>query len=296
MKLYAPKYYKDFKCIADKCEHSCCIGWEIDIDADTLEKYKKLSGGYGKAVKESISAKGTPHFKLSTGDRCPHLDENGLCRIILNLGEDYLCDICREHPRFYNFTDVAEVGLGMSCIEVSRIILSYPDFSETVEIGEVDAEPDGNPFNGRRLRDKVYAVLSEGTCDCKTALERVCSEFSVSTVEDSCYLEVLGSMEYLDASHKELFMKYSSTFFPKEKELNEYLKRFFAYLVYRHCTEALNEEDFSDRLAFCLFGERLLSSLIVTEGAKTLCKVASLASIISEEIEYSEENTSALTL
>lgn len=42
MKLYAPEYYKNFKCIADKCEHSCCIGWEIDIDEETLKKYENL--------------------------------------------------------------------------------------------------------------------------------------------------------------------------------------------------------------------------------------------------------------
>ena len=43
MKLFAPKYYGSFKCIADKCEHSCCIGWEIDIDDTTLKKYRYRS-------------------------------------------------------------------------------------------------------------------------------------------------------------------------------------------------------------------------------------------------------------
>ena len=32
-----PNYYDKFKCIADRCKHSCCIGWEIDIDDDTME-------------------------------------------------------------------------------------------------------------------------------------------------------------------------------------------------------------------------------------------------------------------
>ena len=58
MKLYAPQYYKDFKCIADKCDHSCCIGWEIDVDGEALERYEGLSGGYGDAVKDSISYDG----------------------------------------------------------------------------------------------------------------------------------------------------------------------------------------------------------------------------------------------
>ena len=37
-----PNYYDKFKCIADKCRHSCCIGWEIDIDDDTMELYNSI--------------------------------------------------------------------------------------------------------------------------------------------------------------------------------------------------------------------------------------------------------------
>ena len=39
MILRVPSYYKTFQCIADKCEHSCCIGWEIDIDEDSYDYY-----------------------------------------------------------------------------------------------------------------------------------------------------------------------------------------------------------------------------------------------------------------
>jgi lysine-N-methylase len=34
MKLIAPDTYPEFCCIADRCRHSCCIGWEIDVDPD----------------------------------------------------------------------------------------------------------------------------------------------------------------------------------------------------------------------------------------------------------------------
>ena len=83
MKLYAPRYYREFKCVADKCQHSCCTGWEIDIDEEALERYQGLKGGYGDAVRDSIAMEEVPHFQLLEGDRCPHLDERGLCRIIL---------------------------------------------------------------------------------------------------------------------------------------------------------------------------------------------------------------------
>ena len=34
-----PDYYEDFECIADKCEDTCCAGWQIVIDRETLKKY-----------------------------------------------------------------------------------------------------------------------------------------------------------------------------------------------------------------------------------------------------------------
>lgn len=292
MKLYAPTYYKNFKCIADACEHSCCIGWEIDIDENTFQKYKQLKGEYGEAIKKSISTEDTPHFQLCEGDRCPHLDERGLCKIILNVGEDYLCDICREHPRFYNFTSVAEVGVGMSCSEAARLILSSPDYASMEEVGEVDAVPDDVLFDGRAERTKVYTVLQEN--DYTSALAQIYRTYSIDVGNDEAWLQILDSLEYLNADHKQLFMRYSSKLRPEGEGKEEYLKRFLAYLLYRHCTEAIDEDDFCVRLSFCLFCERLLASLISSQRAESLQDIATLTSILSEEIEYSDDNTCAL--
>lgn len=292
MKLYAPKYYKSFQCIADRCEHSCCIGWEIDVDGETLEKYERLNGGYGDAVKHSISYDGDPHFKLCADDRCPHLDERGLCKIILNLGEGYLCHICREHPRFYNYTDVAEVGLGMSCPEAARIILLSPDYRVMEVVGEVPGDGDSE-FNGRIMRGKVYAVLGDGSLCYEERLGKIYGEYGISPGEDRAWRQKLSDLEYLDGGHRDLFLNYSSSCRPDGAD--PYLERFLAYLIYRHCTEAFDAEDFVLRLSFCLFCERLAASLIVSPGASSFGEIAELARIISEELEYSEENTEALT-
>ena len=292
MKLLAPLYYKEFKCIADKCLHSCCIGWEIDVDKETLKKYQKLKSDYGTVIRNSISTDGTPHFRLGECDRCPHLDERGLCKIILGVGEDYLCDICREHPRFYNFTIVAEVGVGMSCPEAARLILSSPDFASTEEVGEVDVEPDDVLFDGRAERTKVYDVLQKN--DYISALAQVYDAYSIDVEENDRWLKILDSLEYLNADHKELFLQYTSALRPAGEAVGEYCKRFLAYFIYRHCTEAVDGEDFCTRLSFCLFCERLFASLICSQEAQTLQEVATLASIISEEIEYSDDNTLAL--
>ena len=292
MELYAPAYYKRFTCIADRCEHNCCIGWEIDIDENTLDKYKKLRSDYGAVIRSSVSTEDTPHFKLGDHDRCPHLDERGLCKIIVNEGDAYLCDICRQHPRFYNYTSVAEVGLGMSCREAAGIILSSPDYAALTRVGQVDAEADEMAFDGRTHRSHVYALLQDAACPYTERLDKMYRAYSIEAGEDGEWLERLGALEYLDSHHRRLFLTYSSSRRPDG--MDTYLERFLAYVIYRHCTEAVDEEDFCDRLAFCLFCERLLASLICAENARSMQEVAVLASVISEEIEYSEDNTFAL--
>ena len=292
MKLYAPKYYRRFRCIADRCEHNCCTDWEIDIDSETLQKYKALEGGYGDAVKDSISMDGTPHFSLKEGDRCPHLDERGLCKIICHLGEGYLCDICREHPRFYNYTEVAEVGIGMSCPEAARVILSAADYMTFEEIGKVDGEAEDLPFDGRAERQRVYELLGDSGLSYQERIDQICALYEIEKGEDAVWQEQLSQLEYLDEGHKALFLQYSSAFCPNIYEA--YLERFLAYLVFRHCTEAIDREDFSVRLRFCLFLEALLTSLLYTQKAETPEEIEYLARVISEEIEYSEDNTFTL--
>ena len=291
MKLYAPKYIKDFKCIADKCEHSCCIGWEIDVDDTALNKYKSLKGGFADEILKSISFKGTPHFKLCADDRCPHLDENGLCKIILTAGEDFLCDICREHPRFYNYTSVAEQGIGASCIEAARVILKSDCFDEFVEIGTTDGKVENTCFDGRFARKKAFEILKNKSLSFEERLNAIMREYDVEPTPDEVYLEILDSLEYLNPVHKALFGCYSSNL---AFDCGEYPSRAMAYFIYRHCTEACDEDDFKLRLAFCIFCTLLLCSLVANEHAKTLDEVANLFSIISEEIEYSEDNTEKL--
>ncbi len=137
MFIIKPDFYDDFKCIAGECTDSCCIGWEIDVDDMAFEKYNKINTPFGDKIRSQItkSEDGISCFKLSENERCPFLNENNLCDIIINCGEESLCDICREHPRFYEwFPGVTECGLGLCCEEVCRILLeSEGPFSLTEE-------------------------------------------------------------------------------------------------------------------------------------------------------------------
>ena len=87
MDIFAPEYYKEFKCTADRCRHSCCIGWEIDIDDETAKKYDEITGDLGKKIRASIqnTANGKC-IKMRKNGHCPFLC-HGLCEIISDIGE-----------------------------------------------------------------------------------------------------------------------------------------------------------------------------------------------------------------
>ena len=124
MILRMPEYYKSFRCIADKCKDNCCIGWEIDIDEKTACAYESTGGEFGERLRSNISAGEGASFILSENERCPFLNSRNLCDIILNMGEESLCYICREHPRYYEwYGDIKEGGIGLACEEAARLIL-----------------------------------------------------------------------------------------------------------------------------------------------------------------------------
>lgn len=288
MKLFAPKYYEEFKCIADKCTHSCCVGWEIDVDENAITRYRSLEGEYSKKILKSIDFSHTPHFILGENERCPHLDEHGLCKIISTYGSKFLCEICSEHPRFYNDTPYGkEVGLGMACEEACRIILTSNDYDAIIQIKGDEADIDFTGFDPILERTHIYTILKDHSLSFENRLKRVYNEYRVSpfTLNDDSWHSVISSLEYLDESHKKMFLTYTSSSTIQEG-LDKYLERALAYFIYRHCSEAYDYEEFCTCLGFCLFCERLLCSIATSKEEIFTC-----ARIISEEIEYSVENT-----
>ena len=121
-----PAFYKDFRCKADRCVHSCCMqNWDIDIDEATAMKYLVMTGEPGETIRASMTGtKGNRRFIMKDG-RCPLLQEDGLCRIIAETGEENLCDICAMHPRFFVENGNFELaGVGLACEESVELLLS----------------------------------------------------------------------------------------------------------------------------------------------------------------------------
>lgn len=124
MRYTIPDYYKEFTCIADRCEDTCCAGWQIVIDEKTLGKYKKVRGHFGKRLRRSIHWK-EEVFRQSEEKRCAFLNDDNLCDLYTALGAKSLCKTCRLYPRHIEeFEGIREISLSISCPEVARILLS----------------------------------------------------------------------------------------------------------------------------------------------------------------------------
>ncbi len=119
-----PDYYKEFHCIADKCEDTCCAGWKIVIDDKSLAEYRKIKGDFSGKVLKSINwLDGT--FRQDKNKRCAFLNDNNLCDLLLHQGEKSLCKTCTRYPRHIEeFEGVREVSLSISCPEVARILMA----------------------------------------------------------------------------------------------------------------------------------------------------------------------------
>ena len=182
----------------------------------------------------------------------------------------------------------------MACEEACRLILNSDDYREMVVIGEVDDDDDVIEFDTLSHRAHTYSLLSDRSVPYLERLRAICRTYHISLDihSDDAWRELLASLEYLDEEHKALFSCYSSSF-SVAAELEKPLERALAYFIYRHCSSALDESEFRTALGFSLFCERLLASVAHAEKGKNMVE---LARILSEEIEYSEENTETIKM
>ncbi len=118
-----PDYYRDFSCIADACEDTCCAGWQIVVDELSLKKYRGVKGSFKNKLRGSIQWK-EKVFKQDDERRCAFLNDKNLCDMYTALGADSLCRTCRTYPRHIEeFEGVREISLSISCPEVARILM-----------------------------------------------------------------------------------------------------------------------------------------------------------------------------
>ena len=212
MKALAPAYYPLFRCIAGDCKHTCCANWEVDIDPETYDKYLNMSGAFAERIRSSIvveddgTSTGEAHFVLRGDGRCPMLRDDGLCDLILECGEQALCKVCDEHPRFYNYrSDVVECGLGISCEAALHLILDWDRGFEMIDITKdspmgpelltvPEEEPDELESEVYEARDEAIRIASGRSFSMADRVRHLSPELwsSAERKEVLCSLESLS--------------------------------------------------------------------------------------------------------
>ena len=179
MKYHKPSFFDQFKCIGSACTDTCCAGWEIEVDETTAQEYLAEKGAFGDRLRREIGSEPGEYFFKLKNNRCPFLNKENLCDIFINLGEDRLCDICREHPRFYNwFGDYTEVGLGLCCEEAERLLFSDSKpltFVEEVHTDASDLLDDESEECEQMLEERkaIFSILQNRKKNIGARLKRL---------------------------------------------------------------------------------------------------------------------------
>lgn len=295
-----PDYYKHFQCIAGECKHSCCIGWEIDIDPEMAAFYQTVDGPLGERLKQHISMDDPPHFILGDQERCPFLNDRNLCDIILTLGEEHICGICTDHPRFRNeLPGRVETGLGLCCEEAARLILSQKTPVVLEQSGNETCED-----SIIQIRDNVIAALQNRTKPISQRVDDMLELCCASTPSSDLgqWAQLLLELERLDENWTELVLLLKDHWENADADgfelymdtrQTEY-EQFLVYIVYRHLANAYDEDSLAERASFAALAWQLLHQLgaviWTTTGQFTFEQQVELARMFSSEIEYSQDN------
>ena len=186
MKIRTPDYFDEFRCIADKCEDTCCAGWGIVIDDYSYKKYLKVTGAFGDELRRKIISEENENVFVLNGDRCSFLKEDNLCKIYSELGGDALCYTCREYPRYLEeFGNLREIGLSLSCPEAARIILRK---EETVKFNLSENDEEVNNYND--INPNIYINLMQ----CRKVVFNILQDREIKLI-DRCIIVLLFTNE-----------------------------------------------------------------------------------------------------
>lgn len=282
--IVIPDYYSQFKCIADKCQHSCCIGWEIEIDDNTIKKYNNILGPYADKFKENIDYTEVPYFILGKNERCPFLKNDGLCEIISDLGEDMLCQICSDHPRFRNYySNHIEIGLGLCCEAAATLILSKKDkviFSKS---------PECNQSNILKFRQMLFDTVQDRTFTVEERIDNMLILIGAKLPNNFDWYSIFNCLERLDNKWSDylLYIKNGIETDFYDNSLDSAYEQLIVYLLFRHFSDCQYDEMITQRILYSVLIYKMLRSM---NKSNTLEELIEIARLYSCEIEYSDEN------
>ena len=309
MKFITPSYYQHFRCIADKCTDNCCIGWEIAIDSDTACYYRAVDGDFGKRLQENITGDDT--FILQN-ERCPFLNNKNLCDIIIHCGENHLCQICRDHPRYFEwYGDVKEGGIGLSCEEGARLILTTDRVSFCEEqVDEANEDVDDDLFAMLQdARAQLFSLLEKEKLSLSQKLSTllifaeklqffmdnpqaeeddfVFAHETVSVNADD-FVSVFADFEPIDEKWTEELQQLPKDCSPPSKQQEQYMVNLCRYFLWRYFCKGVFDGEILSKVKLAVVSALFIK--LMCGACADLAVWIEKANLYSKEMEYSDEN------
>ena len=161
----------NFPCIAGSCPDTCCAGWQIMIDQNSLKKYRHCKGAFRNRLLNDIDWK--EHSFRHYQKRCAFLNEDNLCDIYSEAGKDMLCDTCRKYPRHIEeFEGLRELSLSLSCPEAAE---SFSATKKKITFRTVEKETPEETYDDfdyflftalMDTRDYLFSVIQDRSVPC----------------------------------------------------------------------------------------------------------------------------------
>lgn len=268
MKIVKPTFYKNFKCIAGDCPDSCCQGWEVDADSDSLEYYKTLDNSLEiKKRIDSVLSKDefdNTIFTLAPKKRCPFLNDENLCDMHIAIGGEHTPYTCRTFPRFiYDFGATREIGISFSCPVASDMMYNTESFDFETEVNsdlptlnDIDAEKYFLLYKGRA---EAYKIAKDKN---KSIRERLNDLLDLGVLlqeklfpydegrDDIAFFDVFKNPELINPEWKEK-VEYFSLKQVSDTQSNENI---LMYFLYKYLMQAVYDDDALSKIKMAVLG------------------------------------------
>ena len=319
-----PDFYREFRCIANRCEDSCCKDWDIDIDSETEAFYRTVKGPLGDKIRALLETDeyGERVFRTGYG-RCPFWNEDMLCDIYIGIGEEHLSHTCANFPRVHiDYFDFCEHLLSFACPEAARFMLSagedaYADFGGEAELSTCTDSEDSEDYMSFLLRARdmtVNYLLPEDRpfafrlADCLDFNDKVQSvldgeepvplELDFPPCPDYGFIfEMHRDFEIMSETWRDALSDTAAKAgkLPISEDFDRDFKKFALYYIYRYYLEAVNSGDVLYALkrivcAYLVTGK--MDAFLASEGYP-LSRMRILQRY-SKEVEHSYDNTEKL--
>jgi hypothetical protein len=132
-----------FSCLGDRCEDTCCKGWSMQVDEQTLARYKSEAPELLSAVEPGAGGADAPWImrKDPASGHCVKF-EGGLCGVHKQYGDRMLGDACHFYPRITRgLGEQVTMSGALSCPEIARLTLLGDEEALAFAPVEIDRLP-----------------------------------------------------------------------------------------------------------------------------------------------------------